>query len=219
MDREPGRARYLPAEEALNSLTHGLGLAASLVGAAVLVVFTALQGDAWQIGSAGVYGATLVALYAASTLYHSARRPRARRVLRILDHCAIYLLIAGTYTPFTLVSMRGGWGWTLFGLVWGLCVAGIVFKLFFTGRLDGLSTVVYVLMGWLCVIAVKPMLEMLETGALLWAAAGGVAYTAGTLFYHNRRLPYSHAVWHLFVIAGSACHYLAISRYVLLPAA
>lgn len=211
--------RYTPAEELANVITHGVGLGISLVGAVTLVALTALRGDAWQIISSGVYGASLVALYTASTLYHSLRPPRAKRVLRVFDHCAIYLLIAGSYTPFALVSLRGGWGWTLFGLIWGLAVAGIVFKVLFTGRLNALSTTVYVLMGWLCIVAVKPIVEMVPTGALWWLAAGGVIYTAGTVFYHNRRVPYSHAIWHLFVIGGSACHYLAISRYVLLPAA
>lgn len=210
---------YTPSEEVANSVTHGLGLAASVAGAAVLVALTAPGGDAWHVVSAVVYGITLVALYAASTLYHLSRSPGAKRVLRIMDHCAIYLLIAGTYTPFMLVSLRGGWGWTLLALVWSLAVAGIIFKVFFTGHLGALSTAVYILMGWLCVIALKPMLEMVPTGALLWLLAGGLAYTAGTIFYHNHRVPYSHAVWHLFVIGGSLCHYLAISRHVLLPTA
>lgn len=214
-----GRRRYSPAEEIANSVTHGVGLGASLAGAIALVALTATRGDAWQLTSSVVYGVTLVALYVASTLYHSLRPPGAKRVLRVVDHCAIYLLIAGTYTPFALVSLRGGWGWTLFGLVWGLCVAGIVFKVFFTGRLNALSTTVYVLMGWVCVLAAKPIIEMVPRGAVWLLLAGGLVYTAGTVFYHNRRIPYSHAVWHLFVIGGSACHYLAVSLYVLLPAA
>lgn len=207
--------RYTPSEEIANGVTHGVGLAASVAGAAALVVLTASGGDAWRIVGGGVYGLALVSLYTASTLYHLSRKPGNKRVLRVLDHCAIYLLIAGTYTPFTLVGLRGGWGWTLFGLVWGLAAAGIAFKVFFTGRLNALSTVVYVLMGWLAVVAAKPMLEVLPGGVILWLVAGGVVYTAGTVFYHNRRVPYSHAVWHVFVIAGSACHYLAVSRHVL----
>lgn len=214
--------RYTPAEEVANSVTHAVGLAASLAGTIILVVFTALGGDAWRIVSSSVYGVTLVALYAASTLYHLSRRPGAKRVWRVADHCAIYLLIAGTYTPFTLVSMRsmgGDWGWTLFGLVWSLAVFGIIFKIFFTGRLNALSTLVYVLMGWLCVVAVKPMTEAVPGTAIAWLLAGGVVYTAGTAFYHNRRVPYSHAVWHAFVIVGSVCHYLAVSRSLLPPVA
>ncbi len=213
------RERYTPSEEIANGVTHGVGLGASLVGALLLVVLTALHGDAWQVVSSAVYGATLVTLYTASTLYHSFRDDRAKKALRVFDHCAIYLLIAGSYTPFALVSLRGPWGWTLFTLVWGLTVAGIVFKVFFTGRLDRLSTAVYVLMGWLCVVAAKPIIEAVPPGALWLLLAGGVVYTVGTVFYHNRRVPYSHAVWHLFVIGGSVLHYLAISLYVLLPAA
>jgi len=209
-------SRYTSNEEIANGATHGVGLAASVAAVAILVTFTALGGDGWRIVSSAVYGTTLVTLYAASTLYHGARRLGAKQRLRVFDHCAIYLLIAGTYTPFTLVPLRGGWGWTLFGLVWGLAVAGIVFKVFFTGRLNALSTVVYVLMGWVCVVAIGPMLELVPRAALLWLLAGGVVYTAGTLFYHNHRVPYSHALWHVFVVFGSACHFLAISRYVLL---
>ena len=206
-------------EEVANSVTHGLGLLASLVGAVVLVSLTIEQGEVWHVASAAIYGATLVALYAASTLYHALKGTRARNVLRVLDHCAIYLLIAGTYTPITLVSLRGGWGWTLFGLAWGLAAAGIVFKILAAGRFAILSTVAYVLMGWLCIVALKPMFVLLSPGALALLGAGGVLYTAGIVFYHSKRVPYSHAVWHLFVIAGSVCHYLAIALYVLVPAA
>lgn len=214
------RERYTPTEETANGLTHGVGLGASLAGAALLVALTALHGDGWQIASSIVYGLALVTLYTASTLYHSFRRERIKTALRVFDHCSIYLLIAGSYTPFALVSLRGGWGcWALFGLVWGLAVAGIVFKVFFTGRLNALSTVVYVLMGWLAVVAAKPIVEAVPTAAIWLLLAGGVVYTASTIFYHNRRVPYSHAIWHLFVICGSVFHYLAISEYVLLPTA
>ncbi len=202
-------------EEVANSVTHGLGLLASVAGAVVLIALGAERGEAWHVVSAAIYGATLVALYAASTLYHAFKGTRAGGALRVLDHCAIYLLAAGTYTPITLVSLRGGWGWTLFGLVWSLALAGIVFKVLATGRFAVLSTVAYVLMGWLCIIAAKPIIVFLSPGALALLAAGGVLYTAGTVFYHSRRVPYSHAVWHLFVVAGSVCHYLAIALYVL----
>jgi len=204
-------------EEVANSVTHGLGLLASLVGASILVSLSLERGEAWHVVSAVVYGATLVALYAASTLYHAFKGTQARNVLRVLDHCAIYLLIAGTYTPVTLVSMRGGWGWTLFGLAWGLAAVGIVFKVLATGRFAVLSTVAYVLMGWLCIVAAKPMFVLLSPGALILLGAGGVLYTTGIVFYNSKRVPYSHAVWHLFVVAGSVCHYLAIARYVLFP--
>jgi hemolysin III len=204
-------------EEVANSVTHGLGLLASIVGVAVLVSLAVERGEGWHVVSAAVYGATLVSLYAASTLYHALKGTRARGVLRLLDHCSIYLLIAGTYTPITLVSLRGSWGWALFGTVWALAVAGIFFKVFATGRFGYLSTVAYVLMGWICILALKPMLVLLSPGALALLLAGGLAYTAGTVFYAWERIPYSHAVWHLFVIAGSVCHYLAIALYVLTP--
>ena len=206
-------------EEVANSVTHGLGLLASIVGFVVLVSLAAQQGEGWHVVSAVVYGTTLVSLYAASTLYHVLKGTKARDVLRLLDHCAIYLLIAGTYTPITLVSLRGEWGWTLFGAVWALAVAGIFFKVFATGRFGYLSTVAYVLMGWICILALKPILMLLSPGAIALLLAGGLAYTAGTLFYAWERVPYSHAVWHLFVIAGSVCHYLAIALYVLAPSA
>lgn len=213
------RERYTPTEEIANGVTHGVGLGASLAGAALLISITALDGDGWQIASSVVYGTALVTLYTASTLYHSFRGERVKRALRVFDHCSIYLLIAGSYTPFALVSLRGSWGWTLFGLVWGLAVAGIVFKVFFTGKLNALSTAVYVLMGWLAVIAAKPIVEAMPATAIWLLLIGGLVYTVGTIFYHNRRVPYSHAIWHLFVICGSVFHYLAISNYVLLPAA
>jgi hemolysin III len=206
-------------EEVANSVTHGLALLASLVGALVLVSLSVEQGEVWHVVSAAIYGVTLVALYAASTLYHALKGTRARGVLRVLDHCAIYLLIAGTYTPVTLVSLRGGWGWTLFGLVWVVAAAGIVFKVLATGRFVILSTVAYALMGWLCIVAVKPMFVLLSPEALALLALGGVLYTAGIIFYHSKRIPYSHAIWHLFVVGGSVCHYLAIALYVLAPAA
>ena len=214
----PSLPQVVVREEVANSVTHGLGLLASLVGTFVLVSLSLERGEAWHMVSAAVYGVTLVALYAASTLYHALKGTEARGVLRVVDHCAIYLLIAGTYTPVTLVSLRGGWGWALFGAVWSLAAAGIIFKVFATGRFSVLSTVAYVLMGWLCIVAAKPMFVLLSPGALALLGAGGVLYTAGIVFYHSKRVPYSHAVWHLFVVAGSVCHYLAIALYVLVPA-
>ncbi len=183
---------------------------ASVGGAAALIVMAALSGDVWRIVSTAVFGTTLVTLYSASTLYHAARTSRAKARLKVVDHCAIYVLIAGSYTPFMLVGLRGGWGWSLFGVAWGLAVAGIVFKLFFTGRFRLLSTGIYVGMGWLALLAVGPMVRRLSPATLAWLLAGGVAYTAGTPFYHNRRLPYAHAIWHLFVMAGSVCHAIAV---------
>ena len=206
--------RRLHLEEMASALTHGVGAVASVTGGAALITFAALGGDVWQLLSSIVFSATLFLLYASSTIYHAVRHQVARARLQVLDHCAIFLLIAGTYTPFTLVTLRGAWGWTLFGVVWGLAAAGIVFKLFFTGRLRRLSTAIYLGMGWLSVVAARPVLEALSTDTLLWLLAGGLSYTMGTAFYHSRRLPFAHAVWHLFVLAGSACHFVAVASQV-----
>src|SRR5271168_3626596 len=191
-----------------------MGLALSVAGCAVLVTLAALRGNAWHIVACSVYGATLVCLYAASTVYHSVRGRRLKRVLRVMDHSSIFLLIAGTYTPFALVSLRGAWGWSLFGVVWGLSLVGILFKVWFVDRVPIASTVVYVLMGWLVVIAVKPVLALVPLAAILWLAAGGLLYTAGVAFFAWERLPYHHAVWHVFVLGGSVCHYIAVLWYV-----
>ena len=201
-------------EERANVVTHGLGLIASIVVTVLLVVMAARRGDPWEIVGAAIFGATLIALYAASTLYHAARRPVFKQRLMIVDHCAIYLLIAGSYTPFMLGELRGGWGWSLFGVIWGLAAAGIVFKLFFTGRFRLLSTAVYIAMGWLALIALGPMLRHLPHSTVAWLVAGGVAYTAGTPFYHSARIKYGHAIWHSFVLTGSACHAIAVATQI-----
>lgn len=210
-------AAVLHREEILNALTHGVGALASAIGGAVLITLAAIYGDAWQVISASVFVATLLVLYTASTLYHAFRHERIKAKLKIFDHCAIFLLIAGTYTPFTLIGLRGNWGWSLFAVIWTLAVLGVIFKLFFTGRFPRLSTMMYIAMGWLVVVAIKPMLTHLSTEALVWLLAGGVAYTVGTVFYHFERLPYSHAIWHLFVLAGSTAHFIAVSTQVLPP--
>lgn len=201
--------------EIANGITHGIGAGMSIVGLVVLVVSAAREATAWHIVSFAIYGASMVILYLASTLYHSLPHPRAKRVFRILDHSAIYLAIAGTYTPFTLVNMRGPWGWTLFGIVWGLALCGVVFKAFFVGRYDFISTIVYILMGWLVVIAWSPAREAISSAGLMWLLLGGISYTAGTIFYAWGRLPFNHAIWHLFVLGGSVCHYLAVLFHVL----
>jgi len=204
-------------EEMANALTHGLGVLLSLVGGAVLVILAAVYAGWLEIVTATVFVVSLVLLYSASTLYHSARHPVARYRLKVFDHCAIFLLIAGTYTPFTLVGLGGGWGWSLFGTIWGMAALGVVLKLFFTGRYVLLSTATYIAMGWLAIIAIVPMIRALPSAALLWLLIGGVAYTAGTVFYHNRRVPYSHAIWHLFVLGGSISHFIAVSYVLLSP--
>ena len=202
--------------ERFNAWTHLVGTLLSFFGVGALVAMAAATGDPWRIVSVAVFGSTLILLYGASTLYHSLRG-RAKLILRKLDHLSIYLLIAGTYTPFCLITLRGAWGWSLFGVVWGLAAAGIVMKWFFTGRMRLLSTLVYVLMGWIAIVAVVPISRALAPATLYWLIGGGVAYTAGTLFYHNRRIPYAHAVWHVFVLTGSACHCVALLHQFSLP--
>lgn len=204
-------------EEVANTITHGVGLLLSIVGFVVLLVLAALRGTAWHIVTCSIYGATLICLYTASTLYHAVISPRVKRALRIFDHSAIYLLIAGTYTPFLLVSLRGPWGWSLFGVIWGLALAGVLFKIWFVERFVILSTAVYIAMGWLVVIAAKPVITYVPFTALIWLLAGGLAYTGGVIFFAAKRIPYSHAIWHLFVLAGSICHYFAVLSTVIPP--
>ena len=205
-------------DEVASAWTHGLGAAAALAGGAVLVTLAAMRGDGWQLGAAIVFGVSLLLLYLASTLYHAIRHPVAKGRLKVFDHCAIYLLIAGTYTPFTLIGLRGPWGWSLFAAIWTLALAGVVFKLFYTGRFKRLSTLIYVAMGWLVLVAIKPVMATLDGWTFGWLIAGGVFYTLGTYFYHRESLPYSHAIWHLFCIAGSVCHYVAVMAQVVPPA-
>lgn len=202
------------AEELWNALTHGVGAVASLVGGAVLVAMAASFGGPLQVATATVFVAALVLLYTASTLYHISRHEHLKSRLKVLDHCAIFILIAGTYTPFTLIALKGGWGWSMFAVVWTLAVLGVVFKLFFTGRFERTSTLIYIAMGWLVVVAAGPMLEALPAWTLFWLFAGGIAYTAGTFFYHRPQLRYSHAIWHLFVLAGSTMHFIAVFSQV-----
>ncbi len=203
-------ARHTFREEFANALTHGLGVVAALCGSSVLITLAAMQGNAWKLGSAIVYGVTLILLYVASTLYHAVPHPAAKAKLKVFDHCAIYLLIAGTYTPITLVGLRDNVGWWLFSAIWVLAMAGVLFKLYFTGRFKTLSTMIYVAMGWLVVLAIKPVLENLQTTTLVWLFVGGGFYTFGTFFYHRPKLKYAHAIWHVFVLLGSVSHFLAV---------
>ncbi|WFB37757.1 hemolysin III family protein [Kiritimatiellota bacterium B12222] len=200
--------------ERANTLSHGAGVLASIIGGTFLIVKASLTRDPWKIVSVSIFVATLILLYSASTLYHATRRPHVKQHLKVLDHASIYLLIAGSYTPFTLVGLRGGWGWSLFGTIWGLAIGGVIFKFFAAGRFKLISTGIYVVMGWLVIIAIKPMIHVFDPAVLLWLLAGGLAYTGGTLFYHNHRLLYSHAVWHGFVICGSVCHAVAVGLVI-----
>jgi hemolysin III len=204
-----------PAEEVASSITHGLGFLFSVIALSVLVAVASIGGDSRRIVTVSVYGGTLLLMYAASTCYHFVRSPRLKRAMRIFDHASIYLLIAGTYTPIVLVSMGGGWGWSLFGIIWGLAAVGVVVKLFYVEYYETLSLILYVMMAWLALVAVKPLLAALPAGGLVWLAGGGAAYMAGIVFYLWDHLPFNHAIWHLFVLAGSVCHFIAVLVYVL----
>jgi len=208
-------SRYSPVEEIANSVTHAFGVVLSVTALVSLAVLAGRSGDAWRTVSLVIYGLTLVILYTSSVLYHSFQGPRAKRVFRYLDHAAIYLLIAGTYTPFTLVTLRGGWGWTLFGLVWGSATLGLIMTVSGFARSRVLASLIYIGMGWLVVVAIRPLLEAIPSGGMAWLVAGGLFYTSGVLFYVWKGLPFHHAIWHLFVLAGSVCHFLVIYRYVL----
>lgn len=206
---------YTLGEEIANSVIHGMGIVLGIAGLGVLTAFAALHGDAWHIVSCSIFGAALIVLYTTSTLYHSIPIPRVKAVMRTLDHSAIFLLIAGTYTPFLLVNLRGPWGWSLFGIIWGLALLGIALRIARGRRSTWVAVTLYAGMGWAVVIAVKPMLNHVAAGGLLLLLLGGLAYTLGIAFYVWKRLPYHHAIWHLFVLAGSILHFFAILFYVI----
>ena len=201
------------AGERFNSITHLIGTIMAIAGTAVIVPLSAQRGGPRAVIALSVYGAMLIVMYLSSTLYHSVRGP-AKHVLHVFDHCAIYLLIAGTYTPFTLLTLRGAVGWWLFGAIWTLAAAGIAKDVFFRGRYRAVSHVLYVIMGWLVIVAFGPLREHLPTAGLVWLAAGGIAYTAGIAFYAMKRVAHAHGLWHLSVLGGSVCHFISIFYYV-----
>lgn len=202
------------AEEIGNSVSHGLGLLLAITALPILIVSAAYNGSASAVVGATVFGTSAILLYLISLLYHATWHPGAKQRLRTLDHAAIYVLIAGTYTPFTLGVLRGAWGWTLLGLIWSMALAGVLFKVFLGVRFPRVSTALYIAMGWLVLIAIGPLWENMAPGGLIWLLAGGIAYTLGVVFYVlDKRLRYSHFVWHLFVLAGTACHFVAVLRY------
>jgi len=213
---DDGKSRYSFAHELANSVTHGIAAVLSIAGLSVLVVLASLKGDPWRIVSFSIYGGTLVALYVSSTLYHGIQSPRVKKVFRHLDHAAIYLLIAGTYTPFALVMIRGGWGWFLFGTVWALAALGVAIKVFTVDRFEVFSIVLYLAMGWLAVIAIKPTTAAIPLHGLIWMIVGGLFYSLGVIFYVCDKIPFNHAIWHLFVIGGSTCHFFVVA-FVVLP--
>lgn len=206
---------YDSKEEKLNVISHALGLVLSIVALILLVIHASNYGDAKHIISFSIYGASLIVLYAASTFYHASKNPKLRTKLNIFDHAAIYILIAGTYTPFTLLVLKGWVGWTIFGISWGLALVGVVLKLFYTGRYDKISTFAYVFMGWLIVFAVKPLVQNFSSEGLFWLAAGGIFYTIGAVLYSITRLKYNHAIFHIFVLLGSFSHFIAVYFYIL----
>lgn len=205
---------YSIGEEIAHASTHGLGIVLSIVGLTVLVARAALYGDTIHVVAVSVFGATMVLMYTASTLYHSIPLPRAKRVLRVIDHSLIYFLIAGTYTPFTLVTLNGPWGWSLFIFTWSLALAGVGFKIFATGKFEKLSLAIYLGMGWCAIAAIKPLWHNLEAGGIALMVAGGVIYSGGVAFYAWERLRYHHAIWHLFVLGGTVLHFFAVLLYV-----
>lgn len=202
-----------PGEEIANTLSHGAGLLSAVIAAPFLIFYAAEHGDAWSVAGASVFISTAILLYLTSTVYHATKEGPTKNMFRIFDHAAIFLLIAGTYTPFTLGILRGVWGWTLFGIVWGIAIAGIIFKFTAGVRYPKFSTLLYLMMGWLAILAVKPFWETMPLEGLLWIAAGGLAYTMGIIFFAVPKLRYAHFVWHLFVLAGTASHFIAVLLY------
>ena len=206
---------YSSIEEKINIISHATGFILSIVAFVLLVMRASLHGDVWQIVSFSIFGASLIILYGASTLYHSAKNPLLRNKLNIIDHASIYVLIAGTYTPFTLVTLKGTIGWVIFGISWGLALTGIILKLFFTGKYDLISTIMYVFMGWVIVFAIKPLIHHLPFEGLLWLFAGGISYTIGAILYSIKKIKFNHAIFHILVLMGSFCHFVSVFFYVL----
>jgi hemolysin III len=206
---------YPPLEEKTNIISHAIGLAFSIVALVLMVLKASLDGNAWHVVGVAIFGGSLIALYAASTIYHSTKDPRRRTRLRIVDHSMIFVLIAGTYTPFTLVTLNGWVGWTIFGITWGMAITGVILKLFFTGRYNLLSTLMYVFMGWVIVFAIKPLVNNLTANGIAWLFAGGIAYTSGAILYGIKKIPFNHAIFHMFVLLGSFCHFMTVYFYVL----
>lgn len=206
---------YEEKEERLNVISHGFGLILSVVALILLLIATKDSKELIDIVSIGIYGASLIVLYSASTFYHYSKHPELRRKLNIIDHACIYILIAGTYTPFTLIVLKGWIGWTIFGISWGLALLGVILKIFYTGRFDKISTAAYILMGWLIIFAINPLISNLSFEGLMWLFGGGVSYTIGAVLYSIKKIKYNHAIFHIFVLGGSFCHFMAVYFHVL----
>lgn len=207
--------KFTVGEEIANAVIHGIGVLLSIAALVLLVVFSAINGKPWSIFSSVIYGSSLIILYLSSTLYHSFQRKKIKDLFEIFDHSAIYILIAGTYTPFALVTLSGSLGWFIFSVVWVLAAIGIIFKIFFVKRFRILSTILYIAMGWLVVFAMEPLVTNLDFWGVVWLVIGGILYTVGTIFYMWRKIPYHHALWHLIVLAGSVCHFFSVFFYVI----
>jgi len=210
-----GIKHYSLIEEKTNIISHGIGFILSIIALVLLVTHANLYGNTWHIVSFSIFGASLIVLYVASTCYHSAKKPELRSRLRVFDHAAIYVLIAGTYTPFTLVTLKGPIGWSIFGVTWGMALTGIILKLFFTGKYKLISTLMYVFMGWVIIFAIKPLINNLSSDGLLWLVAGGMSYTIGAILYSIKKIKFNHAIFHVFVFIGSISHFVAVFFYVL----
>lgn len=215
MVAQPKIKRYSPLEEKLNIYSHGVGFLLAIPATILMILKASSHRDAWQIVSVSIYGGSLMTLYLASAIYHASKGEKLRSRLNIFDHASIYLLIAGTYTPFVLVTLRGPWGWSLFGVVWAAAIGGVIFKLYFTGRFERVSTIAYVLMGLVVLVAIKPLIDHLSIPGLVWLIAGGISYIVGAVFYMQRKLPFQHALFHVLVLVGSFCHFWAIYEYVI----
>jgi hemolysin III len=206
---------YSPKEELFNTISHGIGLLLSIPALIVLIVYSCLYGTVWHTVSFSIYGISLVTLYLASTWYHGTKEEKLKKKLNVFDHSAIYVLIAGTYTPFLLVSLHGAWGWSLFGVVWGLALIGIYFELVKEKQNKVISAIAYILMGWVIVIAIKPLINNLAFGGLMWLMIGGLFYTIGAVFYTRKKMPNHHGIFHVFVLLGSMAHWIAVFCYIL----
>lgn len=215
MKKENDAKYYPPLEEKINIASHALGIVLSVVALALLVTYASLDGSVWHIVSFSIFGASLLTVFVASTTYHSVKQPALRVRWRVFDHAAIYVLIAGTYTPITLVTLNGVVGWVLFGATWGMAITGIILKLFFTGKYKIISTLMYIFMGWLIIFAIKPLAENLARDGINWLVAGGIAYTLGAVLYGIKKIKFNHAIFHVFVLLGAACHFVTVFYYVL----
>ncbi len=208
------KSPYTEKEELINTISHGIGILLSIPALILLIVYASREGTIWHIVSFSIYGSSLLVMYIASTLYHAAKKPKLKQKLNILDRSAIYLLIAGTYTPFALVTLNGVWGWSIFVVVWGLAIIGLVIKLFYAGKYNKISTLAYVLMGWVIIVAIKPLINNLSDAGLFWLFIGGFFYTVGAVLYLIKKLPYNHSIFHVFVLLGSISHFISVFYYV-----